>query len=127
MASKAHVVVKKPQTAKDMILIEIIDFISNKSTKHCSLLSASRYREAGVSDWSTIPVTPSGSTQVTINRLTPGTTYEFQVIGKNALGDGMLSKVITIRTLGESPCPSSYSRPDTECEITTYVNIRSSS
>ncbi|XP_046664136.1 protein turtle-like isoform X3 [Homalodisca vitripennis] len=57
------------------------------------------YREAGVSDWSTIPVTPSGSTQVTINRLTPGTTYEFQVIGKNALGDGMLSKVITIRTL----------------------------
>ncbi|EAT41900.1 AAEL006522-PA, partial [Aedes aegypti] len=59
------------------------------------------YREAGVSDWSTIPVTPSGSTQVTINRLSPGTTYEFQVIGKNALGDGMMSKVITIRTLGE--------------------------
>ncbi|XP_021703977.1 protein turtle isoform X4 [Aedes aegypti] len=57
------------------------------------------YREAGVSDWSTIPVTPSGSTQVTINRLSPGTTYEFQVIGKNALGDGMMSKVITIRTL----------------------------
>lgn len=57
------------------------------------------YRESGVSDWSTIPVTPSGSTQVTINRLSPGTTYEFQVIGKNALGDGMMSKVITIRTL----------------------------
>ncbi|KFB39724.1 AGAP007928-PA-like protein [Anopheles sinensis] len=57
------------------------------------------YREAGVSEWSTIPVTPSGSTQVTINRLSPGTTYEFQVIGKNALGDGMMSKVITIRTL----------------------------
>ncbi|XP_044733170.1 protein turtle isoform X3 [Chrysoperla carnea] len=57
------------------------------------------YREAGVSEWSTIPVTPSGSTSVTINRLSPGTTYEFQVIGKNALGDGMLSKVITIRTL----------------------------
>lgn len=59
------------------------------------------YREAGVSEWSTIPVTPSGSTQVTINRLSPGTTYEFQVIGKNALGDGMMSKVITIRTLGK--------------------------
>ncbi|XP_065095260.1 protein turtle isoform X2 [Ochlerotatus camptorhynchus] len=57
------------------------------------------YRESGVSDWSTIPVTPSGSTQVTINRLSPATTYEFQVIGKNALGDGMMSKVITIRTL----------------------------
>uniref|UniRef100_A0A182YGU3 Uncharacterized protein n=1 Tax=Anopheles stephensi TaxID=30069 RepID=A0A182YGU3_ANOST len=61
------------------------------------------YREAGVSEWSTIPVTPSGSTQVTINRLSPGTTYEFQVIGKNALGDGMMSKVITIRTLGPKP------------------------
>lgn len=62
---------------------------------------ARRYKEPGMTDWSTIPVTPSGSTQVTINRLTPDTTYEFQVVGKNALGDGMLSKVITIRTLGE--------------------------
>nr|XP_031847977.1 protein turtle-like isoform X3 [Nomia melanderi] len=57
------------------------------------------YRESGTSEWLTIPVTPSGSTTVTINNLTPGTLYEFQVIGKNALGDGMLSKVITIRTL----------------------------
>ncbi|XP_076239839.1 protein turtle isoform X1 [Calliopsis andreniformis] len=57
------------------------------------------YRESGTSEWETIPVTPSGSTTVTINRLTPGTLYEFKVIGKNALGDGMLSKVITIRTL----------------------------
>lgn len=59
------------------------------------------YREAGISDWATIPVTPSGSTQVTINRLAPGTTYEFQVVGKNALGDGMMSKIFTIRTLGK--------------------------
>lgn len=57
------------------------------------------YREAGVNDWLTIPVTPPGSTQVTINRLTPGTTYEFQVIGKNIIGDGMLSKIVTVRTL----------------------------
>ncbi|XP_065159614.1 protein turtle isoform X4 [Atheta coriaria] len=57
------------------------------------------YREAGVTEWSTIPVTPSGSTQVTINRLAPGTTYEFQVVGKNALGDGMMSQIITVRTL----------------------------
>ncbi|XP_063222790.1 protein turtle isoform X3 [Bacillus rossius redtenbacheri] len=57
------------------------------------------YREAGMSEWSTIPVTPSGSTQVTINSLSPSTMYEFQVVGKNALGDGMLSKVITVRTL----------------------------
>uniref|UniRef100_A0A1B6E797 Protein turtle n=1 Tax=Clastoptera arizonana TaxID=38151 RepID=A0A1B6E797_9HEMI len=59
------------------------------------------YKEPGVGDWSTIPVTPPGSTQVTINRLSPGTTYDFQVVGKNSLGDGMLSKIVTIRTLGE--------------------------
>ncbi|CAK9821219.1 Protein turtle [Anthophora plagiata] len=57
------------------------------------------HRESGTSEWKTIPVTPSGSTSVTINRLTPSTLYEFQVIGKNALGDGMLSKIITVRTL----------------------------
>ncbi|XP_060532041.1 protein turtle isoform X2 [Cylas formicarius] len=57
------------------------------------------YREHGAPDWQTIPVTPSGSTQVTINRLAPGTTYEFQVIGKNALGDGMMSNIITVRTV----------------------------
>ncbi|KAL6438356.1 hypothetical protein ACFW04_004483 [Cataglyphis niger] len=61
------------------------------------------YRESGTSEWKTIPVTPSGSTTVTINTLTPSTLYEFQVIGKNALGEGMLSKVITIRTLGPKP------------------------
>ncbi|KAK2581283.1 hypothetical protein KPH14_008071 [Odynerus spinipes] len=65
------------------------------------------YREAGTPEWEMIPVTPSGSTTVTINRLTPATVYEFQVIGKNALGDGMLSKVITIRTLDVALTPSS--------------------
>lgn len=55
-----------------------------------------------------MPVTPSGSTQVTINGLSPSTTYEFQVMGKNALGDGMSSKVITIRTLGESSLAINY-------------------
>jgi len=63
-----------------------------------------RYRESGTSEWKTIPVTPSGSTTVTINNLTPSTLYEFQVIGKNALGEGMLSKVITVRTLGNENC-----------------------
>lgn len=62
------------------------------------------YREAGVAEWQTIPVTPSGNTEVTINRLAPGTTYEFQVVGKNALGEGMKSDIVTIRTLGKCCC-----------------------
>ncbi|KAL9931032.1 immunoglobulin superfamily member turtle isoform 3-T21 [Glossina fuscipes fuscipes] len=61
------------------------------------------YREAGVNDWQTISVTPSGSTQVTINGLASGTTYEFQVVGRNVLGDGMMSKIMTVRTLEDAP------------------------
>lgn len=59
------------------------------------------YREGGTTEWGPMPVTPPGSTQVTINQLLPGSTYEFQVAGRNALGDGMMSKVVTIRTLGK--------------------------
>lgn len=60
------------------------------------------YREGGTTEWLRMPVTPPGSTQVTINQLLPGSTYEFQVVGRNALGDGMMSKVVTIRTLGKT-------------------------
>ncbi|XP_047019313.1 protein turtle isoform X3 [Helicoverpa zea] len=63
------------------------------------------YREAGFSEWTKVPVTPSGATSVTINRLQPGTTYEFQVNSKNTIGEGMMSKAITIRTLGPKSGP----------------------
>ncbi|XP_071864446.1 protein turtle isoform X8 [Bombus fervidus] len=88
------------------------------------------YRESGTSEWKTIPVTPSGSTTVTINSLTPGTLYEFQVIGKNALGDGMLSKLITIRTLDvaltHSATPSSsagHAPPTDESDILDHNTL----
>lgn len=70
------------------------------------------YREIGVSDWSSIPVTPSGSTQVTINRLAPSTNYEFRVVGKNTLGEGLESNVITVRTLGK------FLVYNTNCQVT---------
>ncbi|XP_043474401.1 protein turtle-like isoform X2 [Leptopilina heterotoma] len=56
------------------------------------------YREANTVEWTTIPVTPSGSTSMTIGNLTPGSAYEFQVFGKNALGDGVHSNIFTIKT-----------------------------
>lgn len=59
------------------------------------------YREAGASEWTKIQVSPSDSTSLTINTLNSGKTYEFQVISKNALGDGMMSNTVTIRTLGK--------------------------
>lgn len=58
------------------------------------------YKEDGSTDWNTIPVQPPGSTEITINGLKPGLVYEFKVVGKNALGDGLMSKPVTIRTLG---------------------------
>ncbi|XP_034950856.1 protein turtle isoform X2 [Chelonus insularis] len=64
------------------------------------------YREAGTQTWKTpIPVTPSGSTSVTINSLSPGTLYEFQVVGKNAISDNMTSKITAIRTLDVGIAP----------------------
>ncbi|XP_067210689.1 protein turtle isoform X2 [Linepithema humile] len=85
------------------------------------------YRESGISEWKTIPVTPSGSTTVTINNLTPSTLYEFQVIGKNALGEGMLSKVITVRTLGvnlpQPATPSASDQPPSPEDILDYKTL----
>ncbi|KOB73251.1 Protein turtle [Operophtera brumata] len=130
------------------------------------------YREAGFSEWTKVPVTPSGATsvskaasdrrhaaaravqrvrhghrvpgdapvaarlrgrpglqaglhhlvprsrllRVTINRLQPGTTYEFQVNSKNTIGEGMMSKAITIRTLDvgakQKPAPTPTGLPN---------------
>ncbi|XP_063535077.1 protein turtle isoform X1 [Cydia strobilella] len=74
------------------------------------------HREAGFSEWTKVPVTPSGATTVTINRLQPGTTYEFQVNSKNTIGEGMMSKAITIRTLDvgakPKPAPTPAGPPD---------------
>ncbi|XP_049696712.2 protein turtle isoform X1 [Helicoverpa armigera] len=69
------------------------------------------YREAGFSEWTKVPVTPSGATSVTINRLQPGTTYEFQVNSKNTIGEGMMSKAITIRTLDVGAKPKAAPTP----------------
>ncbi|XP_064078244.1 protein turtle-like isoform X11 [Macrobrachium nipponense] len=58
------------------------------------------YRVEGSRTWSQIDVKPPGSTSVTIHNLMPDYTYEFQVQGKNALGDGMFSDIVTATTTG---------------------------
>lgn len=59
------------------------------------------YKEGGKEEWTQLPVQPAGTTQITVNALKPGAQYEFKVVGKNALGDGLMSKPVTIRTLGK--------------------------
>ncbi|ODM99651.1 Protein turtle [Orchesella cincta] len=61
------------------------------------------YRKLGDSKWSTITVTPEGSQRITIRNLLPGTTYQFQVVGTNDIGDGHPSEIINITTKGPKP------------------------
>ncbi|KAK3862557.1 hypothetical protein Pcinc_031593 [Petrolisthes cinctipes] len=56
------------------------------------------YRRQGSRTWSQIEVKPKGSTSITIYNLNPESTYEIQVQGKNILGDGMFSEIITATT-----------------------------
>ena len=46
------------------------------------------------------------STRAEIHNLQPGTVYEFQVVGKNVLGDGMYSNLVTEQTKGTPQHPS---------------------
>lgn len=59
-----------------------------------------RYRQEGATQWIPVDVDPPASTKTVIHNLQPGTSYEFQVIGKNVLGDGMFSNIVKERTKG---------------------------
>lgn len=61
-----------------------------------------RYRQEGSPQWIPMEVEASDSTSITIHSLQPGTVYEFQVIGKNVLGDGMYSNIVKERTKGNT-------------------------
>lgn len=59
-----------------------------------------RYRQEGATQWIPVDVDPPANTKTVIHNLQPGTSYEFQVIGKNILGDGMFSNIVKERTKG---------------------------
>ncbi|XP_046649399.1 protein turtle-like isoform X4 [Daphnia pulicaria] len=61
------------------------------------------YRQEGATQWIPVDVDPPTNTKTVIHNLQPGTSYEFQVIGKNVLGDGMFSNIIKERTKGQRP------------------------
>ncbi|XP_063848407.1 protein turtle-like isoform X2 [Scylla paramamosain] len=78
------------------------------------------YRSQGSRTWSQVEVKPTGSTSVTIYNLNPDHPYEIQVQGKNALGDGMFSDIITVTTKGDSGTPAG-TRSSTVDPTTTPV------
>ncbi|XP_032791333.2 protein turtle isoform X2 [Daphnia magna] len=61
------------------------------------------YRQEGATQWIPVDVDPPANTKTVIHNLQPGTSYEFQVIGKNILGDGMFSNIVKERTKGQRP------------------------
>ena len=51
-------------------------------------------------NWIELPVNPPNARKIQIHNLSAGTTYEFQVIGINEYGDGMMSQIVEARTKG---------------------------
>ncbi|XP_022243932.1 protein turtle-like [Limulus polyphemus] len=57
-----------------------------------------RTAEQGDSPWRTMRVDPDEATTFTIYNLQPSSEYEFRVLSRNTLGDGMYSPTVTAKT-----------------------------
>ena len=53
-------------------------------------------------NWIELPVNPPSARKIQIHNLSAGTSYEFQVIGINEYGDGMMSQIVEARTKGKN-------------------------
>ena len=53
-------------------------------------------------EWQTLRVIPDEATSITVYKLFTDTTYQFTVLSRNHLGDGMFSKIVTATTSGEN-------------------------
>uniref|UniRef100_T1JAP3 Protein turtle n=1 Tax=Strigamia maritima TaxID=126957 RepID=T1JAP3_STRMM len=78
------------------------------------------YRESSRGDnaWRTLRVYPDGASTYTIFSLSPNTEYDFQVLSRNELGDGMFSDIVTATTK-----PADYTMPvlPTDSSGSTYI------
>lgn len=59
------------------------------------------YRERAAGEWRTMRLLSRGVTEATVGGLRPATEYELRVLSQDPLGDGLFSKPLFIRTLGE--------------------------
>ena len=55
---------------------------------------------SGRNEWQTLRVVPDEATSITVYELLPNYNYEFTVLSRNRLGDGLFSKIVTARTKG---------------------------
>lgn len=59
-----------------------------------------RGSNSGSEQWHTLRVVPDEATQITVYKMYPDTNYEFTVLSRNRLGDGLFSKVVKAKTKG---------------------------
>ncbi len=52
--------------------------------------------------WQTLRVVPDEATSLTLYNMAPDTTYQFSVLSRNRLGDGLFSKIVTAKTKGNT-------------------------
>lgn len=96
------------------------------------------YRIQGLgsqSNWETIRILPDGATSVTVYNLVPDTLYQFMVLSRNHLGDGLFSKPIAASTQGSDPADGiqpvsgkitiSWSQPTSPLTSVIYSTRRS--
>ncbi|CAH1797172.1 unnamed protein product, partial [Owenia fusiformis] len=62
-----------------------------------------RYVHGDPSDWMTMRVLPDTATSFTVYSLYPKSQYQFMVLARNSLGDGLFSQIISAKTKGYIP------------------------
>ncbi|XP_054713630.1 protein turtle-like [Uloborus diversus] len=77
-----------------------------------------RLADQGDSDWRTIRVYPDGATTFTVYNLQADTEYDFQVLSRNKLGDGMFSPIIRAKTKSNDNVPLPPAEPSDVITIT---------
>ncbi|XP_035210600.1 protein turtle-like isoform X3 [Stegodyphus dumicola] len=85
-----------------------------------------RLADQGDSDWRTIRVYPDGATTFTVYNLQADTEYDFQVLSRNKLGDGMFSPIIRAKTKSADYVGGSISSTETVGVTFTSIGEKSS-
>lgn len=87
-------------TRKETFAVTIEWLPGYSGCSHCEQTYKIRYREkdSRMPNWIELPVNPPNARKIQIHNLSAGTTYEFQVIGINEYGDGMMSQIVEAST-----------------------------
>ncbi|EEC11432.1 turtle protein, isoform, putative, partial [Ixodes scapularis] len=104
--------------AHRICLVDVrVAYLFGPATEESPRVRLYRLVGQGDAEWRTIRVYPDNAITLTIHNLQPESQYEFQVLSRNAFGDGLYSDIVRANTSSESPFlpspdPPSPSPPD---------------